>query len=140
MTSPPSRQDEHPGLGAAPNPKEVRVHVIASETIADGGTRKTSWLVLYQSRWISARDFPGAELERMDPAPGTVWRSSATLLLPVGSWIQRVDTTPNPGRFTDPLRYLQQQRRSVSRRVTRTYFRVTATGKLKRQDRGVTPP
>ncbi len=118
----------------------VAVRLVAFEAVVQSGTRKTSWLVHHEGRWISAKDYPGAELEKLDAGPGTIWESAASLKLPVGTWVQQVQSTPRRGARQDPLRYLQQEARGMKRRVTRVFFRVGSRGDLRRPARGSAPP
>lgn len=118
----------------------VAVRLVAAESVVAGGTRKSTWLVYLEGRWVSAKDVPEVELELLDPGAGTIWQTIATLQLPVSCWVQNVQSSPQRNDRRDPLRYLQQEIRGARRRVTRTYYRVNRHGELKRAERGDGPP
>jgi hypothetical protein len=118
----------------------VKVRVVAFECVVASGTRKTTWLVHLAGQWVSAKDVPGAELTRETAGAGTIWQTVAELPLQVGCWVQQVQSSPLRAAHTDPLRYLQQESRGMKRRTARTYFRVTADGRLQAPPKGEIPP
>lgn len=118
----------------------VLIRLLAWESIAPRGTRKISWLVYLDHRWQSAKDYPGAVFERLDAAPGTVWQTAAELRVAPGTWLQRVESSPMPREHSDPMSYLRREVRGTRRTVSRTFYRVTRTGELRRPPKETTPP
>lgn len=119
----------------SPNSQKRRVRIIVSacERTVSGGTATTSWLYHDAESWNSVKHHPDATFTRVDCGPGLLWETLAELTVPVGTWLTRIDRSPdNSLRPEDPLVYLQRQVRTRRYRVRRTAFRVTATGKLVR--------
>jgi hypothetical protein len=113
----------------------------ACERTVDGGTSLTSWLYHDQQGWQSLKDHPNATFTRMDCGPGVLWETVAEVSLPIGTWLTRIDRSPNDSlRPEDPLVYLQRQVRTRRYQTRRTYFQVNARGKLVRMSHKDAPP
>jgi hypothetical protein len=107
------------------------VRLVASETVTAGGTRKATWLVFSGHKWVSLKDVPDAEFTQLDPGPGTIWETAATVPVAPGAWLQKVVTTPLREQRRDPMSYLSNEVRGARRHVERAYFRVNTRGALR---------
>lgn len=115
------------------------VRVLCGESVASYGTRETRWWLHHEGRWTRVDQVPGVQQERVSAGPGTIWQSLFELEVPAGVWLMRVDSEPMPERLSDPLSYLQKERRSTRRRLTRRFYRVANNGELRAQKRELAP-
>jgi hypothetical protein len=121
-------------------PRDVRIILSACERTVDGGTAMTTWLYYDGERWQSIKDHPHATFTRLDCGPGVLWETVAEVLLPVGTWLTRIDRIPDHTlEPEDPLVYLQRQVRTRRYRSRRTTFRANTGGKLVRVSRKNAP-
>src|SRR5690606_14926058 len=99
----------------------------------DGGTRLVTWHYHDGEGWQSVKHHPTGVFSQVDCAPGVLWETVATLFLPVGSWLQRLDRFPSrDDKPVDPMEYLRRQVRQRRYDVRRSFFTVLPRGKLKR--------
>ncbi|MCC6904131.1 MAG: hypothetical protein IT377_34505 [Polyangiaceae bacterium] len=110
--------------------RRVVVQLFESETIVGRGRRKVTYLVRVNDAWVAASVHPGAVIERLSAAPGTVWEHRLELLLPVGSRLCRVESTPLAEPARDALAYLTDERRSPRRATRRRELVVDRRGDL----------
>ncbi|MFZ5890606.1 MAG: hypothetical protein ACOY0T_06005 [Myxococcota bacterium] len=106
----------------------MRIVLEDAEFVVPRGSRETTWFVRVRDAWVAAHAVEGAEVERLEAGPGTVWRQSIVLDLPAGTRFLRVETAPNSQRKT-PLEYLARGP-TQARTVLRHEFRLTAEGQL----------
>jgi hypothetical protein len=102
------------------------------ESVVAGGVRRVTWLVERDSDWLIASDFPGAQVEQREGGAGVVWRRRVTLALPPGARLARVESAPKRAPPKDPLAYLFGPADGRNRQTRRSYFTVSASGKLER--------
>lgn len=112
---------------------EVELEIF--EAITRGGVRRVSWHVADGEDWVSATACPGAQIERQENGPGTVWVSRVHLQLPAGARLMRVESEPDRQKSEDPLAYLWSGPGVHRRRVRRSYFGVSHKGRLVRLSR-----
>lgn len=118
----------------------VRIVLSACERTVTGGTSKTTWLFYDGNQWSLVKDYPDATFTRVDCGPGVLWETLCEVTVPIGTWLTRVDRTPDDSlRPRDPMVYLQRQVRTRRYRVRRSHFRVNALGKLVRMPREKAP-
>jgi hypothetical protein len=117
----------------------VTLRVLCGEYVVSYGARETRWWVHQDGRWKRIDSVPNVVSERVSAGPGTVWHTLFELLVPAGTWVMRVDSEPMPERITDPLRYLEKERRASRRRVTRRFYRVQPSGELELAKRELAP-
>jgi hypothetical protein len=108
------------------------VEVRSLERVVEHGHAKVAWLVRQHDAWVAAGEVAGAEVQQLDPGPGTVWEVQTTLRLPKGTLLMRVESRPAAAIARDPLEYLARETRQAARRVQRTYHRVGHRGVLER--------
>lgn len=124
----PTTLDERLNTTAVP-----LVHLTAFEAIVPRGTRRVGWHLLHEGQWVNVQSVAGVELTRQDPGPGLVWETRATLRLPRGAWLRRVEVRPRPvAPPRDPLVYLQREVRLAEVRTQRSYYQVRDNGTLQR--------
>lgn len=109
---------------------EVELEIF--ETVVRGGVRRVTWHVENVDDWISATACPGAQVNRQDNSPGTVWRSRVLVRLALGTKLMRVESEPDRQKPADPLAYFWSAPRVHRRLVKRSYFQVDAGGRLLR--------
>lgn len=112
--------------------REVTVELSEGEYIVPRGTREVTWLIRYNDAWVHVSEWPGAEVERCQARPGTVWENLIRLVVLPGSELRRVESRPAPQAPRDALDYLKRAPTSVPRRVLRQEFRVNGRGELLR--------
>ena len=78
-----------------------RLHFFATCMVALG--------TLISATWITAAEYPGAESERRDAGPGTVWERAVTIIVPLGTELMRVETRPRQTETKDPMSYLRAE-------------------------------
>lgn len=110
---------------------EVELEIF--ETVVRGGVRRVTWHVENLDDWISVTAWPGAQVNRQDNSPGTVWRSRVLVRLPLGTKLMRVESEPDRQKSEDPLAYFWSAPRVHRRLVKRSYFQLDASGRLLRQ-------
>lgn len=114
------------------NEREVklwRIELEDAEHIVRHGSTEIVWFVRVSGRWVSAAELPGAEVQRNEAGPGTVWRRLVALRLPSGTRLMRVESAPRRIQGT-PLDFLVRGQAS-SRRVRRCEYEVAEPGVLK---------
>lgn len=110
------------------------VRLTAFEAIVARGTRRVSWQLHHEGRWINVRSVEGVKLTRQDPGPGLIWETHANLRLAPGSWLRRIETAPRAAAGPrDPFVYLQREVRLAQTRTHHTYYRVRGDGSLERR-------
>jgi hypothetical protein len=110
----------------------VEVELEIFETVVRGGVRRVTWHVENEDDWISATVSPGAQVDRQDNSPGTVWRTRVLVRLPLGAKLMRVESEPDRQKSEDPLAYFWSAPRVHPRLVKRSYFQVADRGRLLR--------
>lgn len=108
-----------------------QVELFESEIVAGRGRQQTHYLVRFNDGWVSAREHPGAKVESLDTAPGTVWERRIELELPRGTRLVRVVSSPLSEPRREPLDYLKGRPEKPRRRVRRTELSVGARGALR---------
>lgn len=117
-------------------PRRERVELVGGESVVDRGMAQVTWWVRRGKSWVNAAQWPGAVVEPLDAAAGTVWQSRVLLALPRGTVLLRVESRPGRQARRDPLAWLEHGTRGVPRKLSKSYFRVVRSGDLER----VTPP
>lgn len=112
--------------------KRFEVELEIFEAVVRGGVRRVTWHVEQEDDWISATAYPGAQMNRQDNSPGTVWRTRVLVQLPLGAKLMRVESEPERQKSQDPLAYFWSAPRVHPRLVRRSYFRVDSGGRLAR--------
>lgn len=112
--------------------RDELVELVDTERVVPRGALRTTWFVRQGEGWTKAADWAGAELERRNSGPGTVWERAIRLSLPAGTEVMRVETRPRPEEPKDPLSYLERDTRAAPRATRRTVFRVERGGRLAR--------
>lgn len=116
-----------------PSERLACVELVSSERVAERGTVQVAWWVRRGAAWVAANRWPGVRVEQLEAGPGTVWESRATLDVPAGTELMRVESRPMPDERRSPLEFLQRERRQIPRRVLRARYRVGPKGDLKRE-------
>jgi len=106
------------------------VEIIDAEVIVARGRRTTTWLVRYNDAWIRAAEHPEAMVESLESGPGTVWHRRIEIVLPEGTRLRRVDSSPTPEARRDALAHLARARRSPARTTRRIELSVGPRGEL----------
>jgi hypothetical protein len=112
--------------------KRFEVELEIFEAVMRGGVRRVTWHVAEDDDWISATACPGAQVNKQDSSPGTVWRCRVVVQLPLGAELMRVESEPDRQKSEDPLAYFWSAPRVHRRLVRRSYFRVESGGRLLR--------
>ncbi|MGC4089120.1 MAG: hypothetical protein QM756_14795 [Polyangiaceae bacterium] len=107
---------------------KLRVVLEDSEHVVERGARETTWFVRVRDAWVAAARVEGAETERLEARPGTVWRQHIELQLEPGTRLMCVESAPRDQRKT-PLEYLRQGP-STGRKLRRREFRLGEDGRL----------
>ena len=106
------------------SPRLFQIVLQASERIVRGGTQKCSWRIAQGDDWLSVKDIPGAEFERLDAGPGVVWKTQVTLRLPEGTRLaQTVESPKSREKRSDPLSILRRESQNASglQRIVKTW-------------------
>jgi hypothetical protein len=98
--------------------------------VVERGRRTLLWRIEWRDGWRRAEDWPNAELEHVDPGPGTVWERRIRIRVPRGTRLERVISRPGKPVRRDAWDYLAREVRGPARAVTRTRFEVAAHGEL----------
>lgn len=117
----------------------IQLRVLCGEAVVSYGTRETRWWLHHDGRWTRVDRIPDVESKSVSAGPGTIWHTLFEVRVEVGTWVMRVDTEPAPERMSDPLRYLEKERRGGRRRVTRRFYQVERNGELSARQRERAP-
>jgi hypothetical protein len=79
---------------------------------------------------LGVRQYPGAEVLRVDPSPGTVWEQLVALSLEAGTRLVRFERAPDGRPETDPMNFLFREQRGARQKLRRREFRISVSGKL----------
>ena len=115
--------------------REFRIELVGGERVVERGTSEVTWWVRRGRAWLNASEWPGAELERLEAGPGTIWETRIELELPAGSILLRVESRPGARVRRDAMDWLRSAARGASRAVRRSYFRVGRSGELETLER-----
>ncbi len=116
------------------------VELTESETVVERGRRTLLWRVEWRDGWRRVQDWPEADLEVLDPGPGTVWKRRIRIQVPRGTRLERVVSRPGDATRRDPWDYLAREVRGTARHVTRTRFEVSVHGELVATESGKGSP
>jgi hypothetical protein len=108
----------------------VTIEVFDEEYVALRGTAEVHWFVRVNDAWLHAARHPGAREERLDPAPGTVYRTRLLLDVQAGTRLMRVESRPGAPRRETILEHLQRGPSLPPRRTLRRVYEVDARGHL----------
>jgi hypothetical protein len=111
------------------------IEVFDAEVIAERGRKTTTWFVRYNDGWVRAAEHPNATVQKLDAGPGTVWERRIEIVLPKGTLVARVDSSPAAEAPRDALAHLTRGRRSQRRTTRRTELSVGPRGELIRAGR-----
>lgn len=107
--------------------------VIDEANVVSRGEELRVWFVQLADGWVRAHEHPAVippEGEDDEgPPPGTIWRRTTELSLPLGTTLMQRTTSPHVIRL-DPLGYLERGPRAIDRRVRETLHRVVGNYRL----------
>jgi hypothetical protein len=104
--------------------------------VVERGRRTLLWQIEWRDGWRRVEEWPDAELETVDPGPGTVWERRIRIRVPRGTRLERVVSRPGDAARRDAWDYLAREVRGPARHLTRTRFQVSARGELVAVDKG----
>ncbi len=108
----------------------VTIEVFDEEYVAPRGTAEVHWFVRVNDAWLHAARFPGAREERLDPAPGVVYRTRLSLDVRAGTRLMRVESKPGAPRRETILEHLRRGPSLPPRRTLRRVYQVDSRGRL----------
>jgi hypothetical protein len=106
------------------------VELVEGEHVAGRGTGEVTWFVRQNDGWVHVSQWPGAQIERLDAAAGTVWQSRVTLSVSRGTSLMRVESRPAPDERASAFEHLKRGPVAAPRRTERRYYDVGRGGRL----------
>jgi len=116
------------------SPPLERLSLLEEEHVQARGTSRTSWRVAKNDGWIRPNAVPGARVERLETAPGIVYRTRIELELPRGTRLLRVELRSEP-EAASTFEHLTGTTRGARKRTRTSEYRVGAGGTLDRVER-----
>jgi hypothetical protein len=111
---------------------DFQIQLETFESVVPGGVRRVAWFIRSGDDWARVNEHASASVELCDRGPGTVWQRRILLCLPVGARLMRVESVPRRAAARDPLAYIVSPTGARDRDTRRSYFAVSASGKLER--------
>lgn len=108
----------------------VTIELVDEEYVVARGTAEVHWFVRVNDAWQHAASCAGAREERLDPAPGVVYRTRVLLDVPQGTRLLRVESKPGAPRRETILEHLRRGPSLPPRRTLRRVYEVDARGHL----------
>lgn len=111
-------------------PRLVQIELFDEEYVAARGTIEVHWFVRQNDSWVPAAHYPGAQEERLSPAPGVVYRTRYLLEVREGTRLLRVESRPGVPRRSTLLEELQRGPKLTPRRTLRRVYAVDRRGEF----------